>query len=379
MNFTFSELFCLFGGFLGLVLLIIILVKLKGSVNTKISLAFFLFLGFSVITIGTITFSGNIVHFPHLFRLDSPLHYLFGPVCFYYTLASFKNDFKFRPVQLLNLLPFLLNLIEFTPFYFSSAESKLQNYNTLYASGSLILPMHAVLKAISALAYLILQIYFFSKYRPLRSVRTASQKHLVSWFCLFYGGQVFMLVGLFLNIFAKFSLFHDPYRFTILVESIFLYSATIALLFYPEILYGNRPLEKGIESISNEKYVNSKLSEHEKTEILGRLKHFLNQETRPYLNPKIKLSDVANSLGISSQNLSQVINEKSGLNFNDYINVYRVELAKTLLASPDYYKNTIDAIAEKAGFNSKSPFYIAFKKHTGVTPKEFIGTLRIEK
>jgi AraC-like DNA-binding protein len=68
----------------------------------------------------------------------------------------------------------------------------------------------------------------------------------------------------------------------------------------------------------------------------------------------------------------QVINEKTKFNFNDYINTYRIEVAKELLISPENNKLTIDTIAEKAGFNSKSPFYIAFKKHSGMTPKSFI-------
>jgi AraC-like DNA-binding protein len=44
-----------------------------------------------------------------------------------------------------------------------------------------------------------------------------------------------------------------------------------------------------------------------------------------------------------------------------------------LLSSVEFQKLTIEAIAEKAGFYSKSPFYSAFKKHAGMTPKEFVA------
>jgi AraC-like DNA-binding protein len=54
------------------------------------------------------------------------------------------------------------------------------------------------------------------------------------------------------------------------------------------------------------------------------------------------------------------------LNFSDFIKSYRIELAKQILKSPEFSKHIIDAIAKKAGFNSKSPFYIAFRKHTGM-------------
>jgi len=91
----------------------------------------FLLVGSAIVLIGTISFSGKAIYFPHIFRLESPLHYLFGPVCLFYTLISLKSDFKFRWIQLLNLLPFLIHLIEVMPFFASSAANKLENYNAL--------------------------------------------------------------------------------------------------------------------------------------------------------------------------------------------------------------------------------------------------------
>ena len=82
--------------------------------------------------------------------------------------------------------------------------------------------------------------------------------------------------------------------------------------------------------------------------------------------------EVAKLLKVTPQQLSQVVNEKTNLNFTNYINSYRIEMAKEILSSLDFNRHTIDSIAEMAGFKSKSPFYLAFKKHTGMTPKEFI-------
>jgi hypothetical protein len=59
MNFNFIELFCIFGGYLGLILLLIIWNKLKGKPIVKFSLAMFLLIGSAIVIIGTITFSGN--------------------------------------------------------------------------------------------------------------------------------------------------------------------------------------------------------------------------------------------------------------------------------------------------------------------------------
>jgi len=327
----------------------------------------FLLIGSAIVMIGTIAYSGKAIYFPHIFRLDSPLHYLFGPVCFFYTLISFKSNFKFRWIQLINLVPFLINLIEFMPFFTSSAAIKLEKYNALMAQGTLIMPMHASIKTSIALFYLLLQWYVFLKYKPGEFFRIKSNRYLVSWFSIFLTMQSVLLVGLFLNIFTGFKLFDDPYRYTIIVETFYLYITAIALLFYPAMLYGNP-----VDTVkAKEKYLYSKLETDEKSEILDNLINYLQSKNRPFLDPKLTLVEVARVLNIPAQQLSQVINEKTELNFNDYINTYRIEVAKEILISPDYNKLTIDAIAEKAGFNSKSPFYAAFKKGTGMTPKEF--------
>ncbi len=273
MNFNFIELFCIFGGYLGLILLLIIWNKLKGKPIVKFSLAMFLLIGSAIVIIGTITFSGNAIYFPHLFRLDSPLHYLFGPVCFFYTLASFKTNFKFRYIQLLNLLPFIINLIEFIPFYFSSASAKIEHYNTLIETGTLIMPLHSVLKALIALSYLILQFYVFYKYKPKNILENKSQLSLVSWFTIFLTGQTVLLVGLLVNIATGFKLFSDPYRYTIIIETLYLYSVTIALLFFPSLLYGNVDDKTIQRIIQKEKYSHSKLSVGDKLSILEKFKY----------------------------------------------------------------------------------------------------------
>jgi YesN/AraC family two-component response regulator len=114
------------------------------------------------------------------------------------------------------------------------------------------------------------------------------------------------------------------------------------------------------------------LSEIDKSDILEALNLFLTSQKKPYRNPKLSLKEVGSKLNVLPREVSQVINEKTGSNFNHYINGFRVEESKDILVSPEFSKLTIDAISEKAGFKSKSTFYQAFKTHTGMTPKEFV-------
>ncbi|MEX0289089.1 MAG: helix-turn-helix domain-containing protein [Flavobacteriaceae bacterium] len=93
-------------------------------------------------------------------------------------------------------------------------------------------------------------------------------------------------------------------------------------------------------------------------------------EQQLYKQVSIKSDTVARSLGIPTYQLSQIINDQLGMNFNSYVNKFRVAAAKKMLQSnPEY---TIDAIGKECGFKSKSSFYAAFKKETGTTPSKFV-------
>ncbi len=90
-----------------------------------------------------------------------------------------------------------------------------------------------------------------------------------------------------------------------------------------------------------------------------------------YLNPNIKLADLAKELKLPVKQISQAINECTGENFNLFINRYRIKAAERLLIEQSH-NITIDAIAELSGFSNKVSFYKAFKKVHNISPKEYI-------
>ncbi|MCL6296471.1 helix-turn-helix domain-containing protein [Jejuia spongiicola] len=97
---------------------------------------------------------------------------------------------------------------------------------------------------------------------------------------------------------------------------------------------------------------------------------------KKYLNPNLTLKAISKELSLSEGYLSQLINKNTDSNFNDYINLLRIGESKEMLANPDYNNYTIVAIGLESGFNSKSSFYSAFKKHTGKTPMEYKKDVR---
>lgn len=101
-----------------------------------------------------------------------------------------------------------------------------------------------------------------------------------------------------------------------------------------------------------------------------KLEHLMQIE-KLYRNPDLSLGSAAEMLGISACYLSSMVNAVLDRSFIDYVNGYRVSEVKKNLHCEEFEQYTMVSIGLEAGFNSKSAFYTAFKKHTGLTPSEF--------
>lgn len=96
------------------------------------------------------------------------------------------------------------------------------------------------------------------------------------------------------------------------------------------------------------------------------------QTEKPYLNPDLSLRSLAKLLNIHSNQLSWLLNEGFGKNFNEFINQYRLLTFKRLALDPANKNLTLMALAYDSGFNSKTVFNTYFKKEVGMTPKAFL-------
>ncbi|KAF2080219.1 helix-turn-helix domain-containing protein [Flavobacterium sharifuzzamanii] len=88
-----------------------------------------------------------------------------------------------------------------------------------------------------------------------------------------------------------------------------------------------------------------------------------------YKNPNLTLQDLSQEINISSHQLSQFLNNNLGKNFTSYVNEFRINEACKIITSSD--KLTLESVGYDVGFNSKSTFFTAFKKHTGTTPLNY--------
>lgn len=105
------------------------------------------------------------------------------------------------------------------------------------------------------------------------------------------------------------------------------------------------------------------------------LKDFMEKE-KPFLNPDLSLKELASQLKLGSVQLSEIINAGFEVNFNDFVNQYRVEEVKKALQEGRQEQLSLVGIAYDCGFNSKATFNRVFKKLTSESPTEFIRKIK---
>lgn len=120
------------------------------------------------------------------------------------------------------------------------------------------------------------------------------------------------------------------------------------------------------------KYAGSNLMDNDKQQLLQRIETVINTSDEIY-SPDFSVERLAQLTDSKYKYVSQVINEYYDQNFNNFINQYRIKEACKRIDNHRQYANmTIEAIANSVGFRSRSSFFTAFKRITGLTPSEYV-------
>jgi AraC-like DNA-binding protein len=122
--------------------------------------------------------------------------------------------------------------------------------------------------------------------------------------------------------------------------------------------------------VATHRYVRSGMTDAASRLIGERLERWIADE-RGYLDPDIKLFDLADCIGTSPQLLSQYLNDVLKSSFFDWINALRVAEIQKMMRDPGNDARTLLDLAFAAGFNSKSTFNASFKKISGLAPSSW--------
>jgi len=139
-------------------------------------------------------------------------------------------------------------------------------------------------------------------------------------------------------------------------------------------LFSNTGIKEEELVSSESEYKNSSLKSDIATEKHNELLELMKKE-KPFLNSDLTLSELAQSLSISSNHLSQIINQYEQVNFHNFVNKYRVE--EFIEKAQNDKSFSLLGHAFDSGFNSKSTFNTVFKKFKSTTPSQYFSNLKV--
>jgi AraC-like DNA-binding protein len=289
--------------------------------------------------------------------IAGPFVFLLAPLLFFYLRGIVIPDSSLKKNDIKHFIFFVLYILLAIPFFLYGRDS---TYSAI------------VQKSMgSPWIFLILQFGYYlvkshrliklhkknivEKYSNVESM-DVNWLNLIIW--IFVATLIFIAIG-------TPTLIHGVNFHTYHVTSSIYFSLVLFFIAYKGIQ--QRVPQESLVIIDN----GTELSDVEEIKRLTEKLHSHMKEARPYLDPELSLSDLAKQLHIGRNQLSQVINSGVGDNFYNFINKFRIEEVKLLIKNDRDKKHTLRALANDAGFNSKSSFNNIFKKITGLTPSEY--------
>lgn len=358
-------------------------------------LAFFIFLCSLFVAPWMLGFAGWYDNQPYrdiLFYTPFQHVLLIGPVIFCYTQSLLNPSFIFSKKRFLHFIPGIFYLIYifsiwiydqfiFGNYYFYEKGMD-KDFDDWYQKLGLI----------SMLIYFILSIRYYNFYKKfIFQVTSYADSILFKWIKTYLIAFLIMLIlPIFFEIlgllYPELKSFQGSWWFFLLFSLIMYYiaiigysnpvNATISFQFSESanqiyLLSGNKNLydDEMIIDISHQVFVENNSAEIDLWK--SKIETFF-QEYKLYNNPELTLLDVAKKLETNVSIISKTINQGFKMNFNDFINNYRIEEVKKAFDKGEHKKSTLLGIAFNCGFNSKSTFNRAFKKNTGFSPKEYL-------
>lgn len=303
----------------------------------------------------------------------SSFFFLQLPTFYLYVFSVCYSDFKLKPKHLIHGVTFLIaNLILIPRFYAVDQESKISFLSKIGSRPEV--QFNHILMHIQMLFYIVAAFMILRKARKiyLENYAGASMESLNWLFQFTVALSAFYFIALVKNIF-KFTEY--PNISAALKIGLLLFELFIIFWYLYKAL-NNPGLFRTIDSklklvqdiiSEGKKSEHIAINEREHNEELFKLRQYMMDE-KPFLNPSLTIQDVSVAIEIPVRDLSLLINHKLDQHFYDFVNSYRIENAMDILKDNTKSKVTILEILYEVGFNSKSSFNTAFKKHTGNTP-----------
>lgn len=301
-----------------------------------------------------------------------------GPALYLYVKSAIYDDFTLKIKHLVHAIPYVIAGFVMVPNFFSVDNVSKQLVYNNFTSVPEITFIHCM--TFIQLGFYLLVIYkHLIRYRKIVVENYSDADRLNrSWLTqLIYLFTVTYIIGLG-RIYFRFSEFYEyeSLVLTILIISVLLSICWILwqALHKPNLFSG---ISSTIEAIDEQASVtkptnDSKISvvDTEKYDaIVLQLRDYM-RLNKPFLDPSLSVETLAKRINLPSSELSLTINRIIGQHFFDFVNLYRINLAAEMLIKNEQQQTVLEILYE-VGFNSKSSFNTAFKKHLLMTPSQY--------
>ena len=343
------------------------------TVKTNKKLSNQLLAGFLIITaidISVFFYHNFIVLPPSIEMLRIQISSFKDPLLFLYILSVIYSDFKLKTKHLILLTPWILSIIILIPNFFLASKTNQLSFITNYTNTSESTFIIAMIRT-AEIAYIIAEIYFLLRYRKLLLENYTSKEAFYNYHWV-KQLIIFILVGQLLTSIK--GTIRDSGSFDIDIVNVFRVILLLFGLFFSFWLVFKALLSpklfRGIEvnlRLSKEMVPEDSIEPNKQIELIKSC--MIKEEF--FLDPSLTVKSLSEKINIPHRELSILINQELGQHFFDFVNSYRIEKAMSILKDPLKKKHTVLEILYEVGFNSKSSFNTAFKKHTGKTPTAF--------
>lgn len=373
-SFNFVAIILLLGLTQGLFLTLLLFSK---PVNKKANrLLALLIFSYSVFLVETSIQGMQVARdFPHILGLSSGIVFLLGPLHYLYARSLISSNAPSFKKDLFHLIPFVVFYLYFLfPYYLRSGAYKIAFFQMLEKTGPTpALSFFSWVVLFQGIIYMWLTFNLLKQHSVnIREEFSSVEQINLDWLKrITVITMIIYLVGIVIELIQTFDPTTPFQGLVPIAIAILIYIMGYLGLRQPEIFSGVTK----VETKELKKYERSGLTKQKSRQIHQRLTDLMNTK-KVYIDSTLKLSQLAGMVSTSPNYLSQVINEERQQNFYDFVNWYRIEEAKRLIADPAHQQETLLSIAYSVGFNSKSAFNTAFKKNTGMPPTQFKKDLK---
>jgi AraC-like DNA-binding protein len=320
-------------------------------------------------------------YYPYLLS-GYPFPLFHGPMLYLYT-ASLTNQHSYlRKHWAWHFAPAISIYLVMVPFFLLPHNERLQVFANQGKGYEWLFLLHKILVSVSGLAYVFISLWLLrnhkqtvrDRFSQVEKINLAWLRYLIYgvglvWLAVFYQNDqiIFSMVALFVILLGYFGIkqvgiFTQSPPPDVVIESPSHLTVINTTVFSEQ---------------SKEKYLKSTLLLETQQTIHQKLAQAMDVQ-KLFLNPELTITELANTLEVHTNHLSQVINSVESKTFYDFVNGKRIDEFKKIVALPENQKYTLLALAFECGFNSKTAFYRNLKNVTGQSPTLYLKERQIQ-